>query len=85
MKNRPVINHVELILDGEWVTRTFLPIFDDQLAWAEDVKCSSCSLACHPHPMVQDEIQEHMHHKLCTLTVIRAGLVTRNEILRNRR
>ncbi len=73
MKNRPIINHVELILDGKWITLTFLPLFDDELLWAEDVTCGDCcSLACYSHPMVQDELDRHRHHKLCTLTVIRA-------------
>lgn len=82
MKNRPIINHIELVLDGKWIMRTFLPLFDDQLAWCEHMKCPDhCSLACYPHPMVQDELQESMHHILCTLTVIKAGLVTRKEII----
>jgi len=86
MKNRPVIDHVNLILDGEWITRTFLPLFDDQLAWAEDVQCGfHCPLACHPHPMVEDEHDENTYHKLCTLTVIKAGLATKAEIIENRR
>ena len=82
MKNRPIINHVKLFLDGKWITRTFLPLFDDQLVWAEDVNCpSACSLACHAHPMVEDELRENLYHKLCTLTVIKAGLATRKEIM----
>jgi ATP adenylyltransferase/5',5'''-P-1,P-4-tetraphosphate phosphorylase II len=81
--NRPVINNIELVLDGKWITRTFLPLFDDKLAWAEDVKCPPlCPFACHIHPMVRDEVNENMLHKLCTLTVIQAGLVTRKEIVR---
>jgi len=82
-KNRPIINHIAVIIDGKWTTRTFLPLFDDLLIWAEDVKCpSECSLACHVHPMVMDEIKPYVYHKLCTITVIRAGLVTRKEITR---
>jgi len=80
--NRPTINHIVLARGSGWITRTFLPIFDDQLAWCEDIKCPDyCSLASYPHPMVQDELQEHMYHELCTLTVIKAGLVTKKEII----
>lgn len=81
-KDRPIINNISLIVDDEWITRTFLPLFDDLLLWAEGVKCGDCCpLACYCHPMVADEHQQHLYHKLCTLTVIRAGLVTRKEII----
>lgn len=83
---RPVIDHIVFMneAEGERVTRRFPPIFDDRLAWAEDVKCPPrCPMACHCHPMVRDETDENMYHKLCTLTVIRAGLVTRREIVGN--
>ena len=88
-KDRPVIDHIEILIHGELVTRTFLPLFDEVLVWAEDVDgvldgkgCpSSCAFACHVHPMVRDEIRENTLHKLCTLTGIRAGLVTRDEIM----
>jgi hypothetical protein len=82
MSNKPIINHIELVRGSGWITRTFLPLFDDQLVWFEHIECPPhCSLACYPHPMVQDELQKNMHHKLCTLTVIKAGLVTRKEII----
>jgi len=89
-KERPVINHIALIIDGEWSTRTFLPLFDDLLVWAEDVGgekgCpSGCPLDNHLHPMVSDELKPNTYHKLCTLTVIRAGLATREEIVGDRR
>lgn len=86
MKTRPVIDHIMFINEssGEWIERNFLPLFDDRLEWAEDVKCPSlCPMACHCHPTVQDEENAGVYHKLCTLTVIRAGLVTREEIIGN--
>lgn len=80
MKDRPTINHI--YFGDNWNLRTFLPIYDAQLIWAEDMKCpSSCSLACHGHPLVRDERDEHTYHKLCSLTVIKAGLATRREII----
>jgi hypothetical protein len=82
MECRPIINHIHLVRGSGWITRIFLPLFDDQLAWCEDVRCGlHCPLACYPHLLVQDELQKNMYHKLCTLTVIKAGLVTRKEIL----
>ena len=81
MANRPIINHIHLVRGSGWITRIFLPLFDDQLVWCEDIECPPhCSLATYPHPMVQDELQENLYHKLCTLTVIKAGLATRKEI-----
>ena len=81
---RPVIDHIVFMNEasGKWTTRTFLPIFDDRLVWVDDVKCPSlCPFSNHAHPMVKDEEDENAYHKLCTLTVMRAGLVTREEIV----
>ena len=76
------INQIEVRSNGKVVTRTFLPIFDDQLTWAEDAKCGDdCPLACHNHPLVADDVEPHTYHLLCTLTAIRAGLVTKKEIV----
>lgn len=84
MEIRPVINHIRFfspIHRHGWIQRGFLPLYNHVLKWAEDMKCpENCLLACHCHPMVQDERNEYVHHKLCTLTVIRAGLVTWEEI-----
>jgi len=81
-RSRPTINHISLISRGHWFKRTFLPFYGDQLAWAEDVKCpSGCELATYCHPMVQDEKNPNLYHKLCTLTVIKAGLVAKKEII----
>ena len=87
MGNKPIINHIKLVRTSGWITRTFLPLFDDQLAWCDEhIECPPhCSLAYYPHPMVEDELQQHLYHKLCTLTVIKAGLVTRKEIIGNGR
>lgn len=75
---RPTINHI--YVGNNWELRTFLPIFDALLIWAEDMRCpQSCPLATSGHPMVRDERNEHVYHKLCTLTVIKAGLMTRKE------
>jgi hypothetical protein len=50
------------------------------LRWDTDVKCPQyCELAPHCHPMVWDE--HHAGHKLCTLTVIKAGLIKRKELI----
>lgn len=82
MRNKPIINHVSVIVKGVWITRTFLPLFDNQLMWAENVKCGEgCPLASCCHPMVEDDIDPYCYHKLCTLTVIKAGLITKREII----
>ncbi len=84
MENMPVIDHNRIIIDGQWVKRKIPPIFRDKLAWAENVKCPSlCPFACLAHPMVKDEKDENMYHKLCTLTVIGEGLVMKDEITGN--
>ena len=83
-KNKPTITNIGFHNHkGEWITRTFFPFYDDQLLWAENVKCpDSCKLACRCHPMVQDEHNENMWHKLCTLSVIKAKIMTESEILK---
>ena len=79
--DRPVINHIAWIgQDGEWHHRDFLPMYSHLLKWAQDMKCpETCELQYHCHPMVLD--QHNVGHKLCTLTVIKAGLVKAKEIL----
>jgi len=79
--NRPaVVNHITFIgADTKWHTRTFLPLFD--MIWATDAKCDGCNLDSRCHPMVQDEKNENCYHKLCTLTVIKAKLITVKEIM----
>ena len=80
---RPVISHIAWIgRDGHWHSRGFLPIYNHVLKWAQDMKCpETCNLAYRCHPMVQDERNSNEYHKLCTLTVIKAGLVKEKEIL----
>lgn len=51
----------------------FLPMFE--FSQAHKVKCGNCPLAAYGHPMVQTEKNEHEYEKLCTLQVIRAGLL----------
>jgi len=86
MKDRPTINNIHLLTGGKWITRTFLPIFDKQLIWDDEADCGSCCpLACHVHPLVQDEGNKNVYHKLCTLTALKAGLVTRKEIIEDGR
>lgn len=66
--------------DVEWHRRDFLPVYDHVLRWAEGMKCpQGCDLAYHGHPMVWDE--HGAGHKLCTLTVIKAGLIKRKELI----
>jgi hypothetical protein len=78
----PTINHIAWIApDGQWHRRGFLPLYDHVLKWAQDMKCpENCRLAPHCHPMVQEE-NRHVYHKLCTLTVIKAGLVKEKELI----
>lgn len=76
--NRPIINHIAWIgTDGKWHRRTFLPIYD-ALKWAEDMDCHNCKLASRCHPAVKNG---NAYHKLCTLTVIKAGLIKESELL----
>ncbi len=63
------------------IAKGFLPMYNDVLKWDTDVKCPEhCPLAVHCHPMVQNERNENCYHKLCTLTVIKAGLITMKDI-----
>jgi len=81
-KNRPVVDHICFFDEnGEWVKRTFPPV-QNGLKWAEEVKCpDSCKLAYQCHPLVRDANDEHVYHKLCTLTAIKAGLIRIEDIL----
>lgn len=81
MPDHPVINHIAWMgPDVKWHSRYFLPLYNDILRWAQGMNCpDACDLAYHCHPMVWDE--HHAGHKLCTLTVIRAGLIKREELI----
>lgn len=57
----------------EWERTNFLPFFSFTLA--HEMKCGDCPLAAYMHPMVQFEDKAHSYNKLCTLQVIRAGLL----------
>lgn len=82
MGRTAVINNISFIgRDQEWRSRTFLPLYDRDLIWADNAKCDGCKLASRCHPMVQDDEDENCFHKLCTLTVIKAKLIKVNEIL----
>lgn len=78
---RPTINHIAWIgPDAKWHHRGFLPICVSGLIWAEDMKCpETCKLASRCHPMVDDG--KGAYHKLCTLTVIKAGLIKERELI----
>ena len=80
-KIRPLINHITWIgPDGAHHYRGFLPLYNHILKWATDMKCPhDCHLAPRCHPMVDDE--HHVGHKLCTLTVIKAGLIKEKELI----
>ncbi|OPY74739.1 MAG: hypothetical protein A4E64_02161 [Syntrophorhabdus sp. PtaU1.Bin058] len=76
-----VINHITWFGPGGWHSRGFLPLYANVLKWDTDVKCpNNCPLAPHCHPMVQNENDKNCYHKLCTLTVIKAGLIKKKEI-----
>lgn len=83
-KNRPAKNHICFMSkNNQWQARTFLPLYDEKLVWAEDVNdtlCQHCHLACRCHPMVQDETNQNCFHKLCTLTVLQEKLIKVKEI-----
>lgn len=56
--------------------KTFLPFY--RLIWSEDIDkkiCGPCPLAEYVHPMVR-EGNRHSYRKLCTISVIRNGLLT---------
>ena len=80
-RDHPLINHIAWIgPDAKWYSRGFLPLFSHLLGWVTDMKCpEKCELAPHCHPMVNDG--HGRYHKLCTLTVIKAGLIKRREIM----
>jgi hypothetical protein len=80
--DRPAgINHIIWFGPHGWASRGFLPLYDSILKWDTDVKCpDNCPLAPQCHPMVQDDRDENCYHKLCTLTVIKAGLIREKEI-----
>lgn len=82
IERRPSVTNISFYnRKGKWITRVFLPFYNDQLLWAQDVKCSdTCKLACLCHPMVQDERNENMWHKLCTLSAIKNKLINASEI-----
>lgn len=82
--NPTTIDHVFLIGTTEWSVRSFLPLFDDSLVFDTDVRdefCAVCPLAFYAHPMVRSDYDEHLYHKLCTLTAIKTGIVTLREVL----
>jgi len=68
---------------GNWVSRNVPPSCISMLSWATDVTgsqgCGNCRLAYCCHPMVQDD--KNAYHKLCTKTVIRAGLIKAEDVL----
>jgi len=57
----------------DWERTDFFPFFTFTLA--HKMKCGDCPLAVYNHPLVQDEDDEHSYNKLCTLQVIRSGLL----------
>jgi hypothetical protein len=82
-----MIDHVFLIRNTEWSNRSFLPLFDDHLVFCQEVEdrfCGVCPLACYAHPMVRSERDINTYHKLCTLTVIKTGIVKLKEVLEDR-
>lgn len=42
-KNRPAKNHICFMSkNNQWQARTFLPLYDEKLVWAEDVNDTLC-------------------------------------------
>lgn len=77
MESKPPIDHYETFTNGEWRIFSFLPIFSG-LKWAQempDAFCAECPFACYHHPMVRDVNNKYKSHKLCTLFVVKAGLI----------
>ncbi|HNQ64115.1 MAG: hypothetical protein ILNGONEN_02483 [Syntrophorhabdaceae bacterium] len=70
---------------GNWVSRDVPPACIRMLSWATDVTdskgCGNCRLSFCCHPMVQDD--KNAYHKLCTKTVIRAGLIKSEDVVVN--
>lgn len=78
-----MIDHVFLAMIDEWRVRSFLPLCDDHLAYSDDVDdmfCRVCPLAPYAHPMVRSQWDRYSYDKLCTLTVIKTGIVKLKEI-----
>lgn len=56
-----------------WNLTTFLPLFN--FTEAHKVNCGDCPLSAYGHPLVKRDNEEHSYDKLCTLQVIRDGLL----------
>jgi len=64
------------------VQHSVSPLESILLLWAEDMKCpSECRFAYYEHPLVPDEKDKYMYHKLCTISVIQAGILTEADIV----
>lgn len=69
------ISAFSILIKADWVHFDIPP--DPILRYADKMRklCKVCPLACHPHPMVEDDTDSNSKHKLCTLTVIKAGFL----------
>ena len=75
---RPDLSEIDafsILIKTDWVH--FDIPSDPILRYADKMRklCNVCPLACHPHPMVEDDADSNSKHKLCTLTVIKAGFL----------
>ena len=83
MRDTPgLIERFEFIAaDGGRVERAVPPHLKETLAWEVDTTCPQrCKLATCCHPLVQDNKDKYVYHKPCTLSVIKAGLISPPEI-----
>lgn len=77
-------DHIRVNWGNHWEWRTFLPLFD--IPTAQEMPhsvCANCELARFTHPLVSTN-RPHCYALLCTLHVIKHGIVSRKEILGSR-
>lgn len=74
------VTEFKILVSTEWIDFDIEP--GSGLIWADKIGalCQCCPLACHPHPMVKDDEKPGLMHKLCTLTVIKAGFLKLDQI-----
>ena len=65
----------------DWSCKTFLPFF--RLVWCDDMPdrfCRTCPLSSYAHPMVREAYGSYTFRKLCTLHVVKNGLMKLKEV-----
>jgi hypothetical protein len=76
-------NH--FFLGNDWECKTFLPFFklvkDTEMTYKF---CYKCPLASYAHPLVKVDGEQYSYYKLCSLHVIKSGLLKLKDILKDK-